>query len=157
MRWDNWFSAHASLLFKDNRSHWRHPNVFSMHSDDFHWVWFSRFSCCYSQILSYISASHNCPTTKEKVWRRNLVALYCAVYLPEVQPPLQVPEVPSFHWSPEGENRYDVDCTHEGLYSTVCTLYFVLSGSEPYRKSVWVTYHCLVLTANVCVHLLVVK
>lgn len=56
------------------------------------------------------------------------VAVYCAVYLPVVQPPLRVLEVLSFLGSPGGRNRDKVDCTQGFVYSKqylLCAIQYV--------------------------------
>lgn len=128
MRRNNLFSAHASLLSTTRDLTEGFQNSSQNHLMHFDYIlcilygyYFSGFSC------SYISVSHNSPTIRQRQSEEvesNCSGVLCCV--PVVQPLLQVLEVPSFLGSPEGENRGNVECTHAWLYSTVCTVFFVL-------------------------------
>lgn len=127
MRWNNVFSAHASMLPTDKRSHWRRPKFLSKPFDA-SWLLsgvFFRIQLLLLQVHTEISASPTLSATDtDEVRRWNwTVAMYCAVYLPVVQPPLQVLEVLSFLGNPARENGGKAEWTQGSLYSMHCLFF----------------------------------
>lgn len=140
MRWNNLFSAHALLLSKDKSSHWRQNPKFFRRPCDASWLhsrilgllrFFSLQLLLRVHNLTLASPTLTTDTGYVRRWNLTGAVMYCDVYLPVVQPPLQVLVVLSFLGSPGRENRDKVDCTPRGLYS----MYWLLCAIQ-YEKAI---------------------